>query len=129
MWQCMRLAFTFVSSAASAALYRLGCQSGPTPITDTGTPAALVAAGFHESLGRATAGAAAELAAKHGLSTVALSGGVFQNVRLAEVVVGELSDEGLEVLVHRQVPPNDGGISVGQAAIAAAAALPVSLSR
>ena len=52
---------------------------------------------------------------------MALSGGVFQNARLTEVVERELGRLGLEVLVHERVPPNDGGISVGQAAIGALA--------
>ena len=51
---------------------------------------------------------------------MALSGGVFQNLRLSEIVEEALLAAGLEVLVHRIVPPNDGGISIGQAAVAAA---------
>jgi hydrogenase maturation protein HypF len=50
---------------------------------------------------------------------VALTGGAFQNVRLTEVVADVLSRAGLEVLRHHRIPPNDGGISVGQAAVAA----------
>ena len=53
------------------------------------------------------------------LSTVVLTGGVFQNARLSELVEAGLRGHGLEVLVHRTVPPNDGGISIGQGAIAA----------
>ncbi len=87
---------------------------------DEGTPAALLAAGFHESIGLASARAAIKAAGDHGLRTVALSGGVFQNQRLSEVVETALVAAGLEVLVHRLVPPNDGGISIGQAAVAAA---------
>lgn len=87
---------------------------------DAGTAIPLIAAGFHAGLGQATARAAGDLAAREGLRVVALSGGVFQNARLTEIVVGHLEGEGLEVLVHHRVPPNDGGISVGQAAIAAA---------
>ena len=85
-----------------------------------GTAPAVVAAGFHESIGRAAAEAAIGVAATQGLSTVALTGGVFQNVRLSEVVEEALASADLEVLVHRVVPPNDAGISLGQAAIAAA---------
>jgi hydrogenase maturation protein HypF len=51
---------------------------------------------------------------------VALSGGVFQNVRLMEQSVLGLSDAGFEVLTHRRVPTNDGGVSLGQVAVAAA---------
>ena len=54
------------------------------------------------------------------IATVALSGGVFQNVRLSEIVEERLAAAGLEVLVHEHVPANDGGISIGQAAVAAA---------
>jgi len=87
-----------------------------------GTPVAEVAAGFHAALGRAVAETAAALAGDAGLSTVALSGGVFQNARLTGVVAAHLAGSGLEVLVHRRIPPNDGGISLGQAAVAAATA-------
>lgn len=86
---------------------------------DRGTPVEVVAAGFHDSFGRAAAGLAVELARRRQLERVALTGGVFQNRRLSEVVAGALRDAGLEVLVHRRVPPNDGGISIGQAAVAA----------
>ena len=52
-----------------------------------------------------------------GLTAVAISGGVFQNRRLVELLVPDLEQSGFEVLRHRQVPPNDGGISLGQAAV------------
>ncbi len=84
------------------------------------TPTALLAAGFHESIGLAAARAGIALAREHGLGTVALSGGVFQNPRLSDVVEQAMTEAGLEVLQHRLVPPNDGGISIGQAAVAAA---------
>jgi hydrogenase maturation protein HypF len=89
---------------------------------DRGTALPLVAAGFHAALGRGVAEVATKLAADHGLDTVALSGGVFQNARLTEVVERALGASGLAVLVHHRLPPNDGAISVGQAAIAAATA-------
>nr|MBA2282162.1 carbamoyltransferase HypF [Acidimicrobiia bacterium] len=82
----------------------------------------LLAAGFHEAIGRAAADAAIVIAAERGLRTVALSGGVFQNPRLAAIVEEALTLAGLEVLVHCTIPPNDAGISIGQAAVAAALA-------
>ena len=98
----------------------------PSPLIATvlqevekGTDRAEIAAGFHEGLGRATAALGARLARRHGLDTVALSGGVFQNVRFSDIVEDALAAEGLSVLVHGWVPPNDGGISIGQAVIAA----------
>jgi hydrogenase maturation protein HypF len=84
-----------------------------------GTPPAIVAAGVHEALGRGAAALAIDLAGEHGIDTVALSGGVFQNARLSAIVESELRAAGLIVLVHERVPPNDGGISIGQAAVGA----------
>jgi hydrogenase maturation protein HypF len=86
---------------------------------DRQTPVPEIAAGFHDGLGRAVADTAVRLARGAGLDTVALSGGVFQNARLTEVVSGRLLAAGLSALVHEHLPPNDGGVSVGQAAIAA----------
>jgi hydrogenase maturation protein HypF len=54
------------------------------------------------------------------LERVCLSGGVFQNRRLAESLIEELTRDGFEVFINRLVPVNDGGISYGQAAVAAA---------
>jgi len=85
-----------------------------------GASVEVVAAGFHEAIGRAAADMAIGLARQHGVRTAALSGGVFQNARLSEIVEERISAAGVEVLVHQQVPPNDGGISIGQAAVAAA---------
>jgi hydrogenase maturation protein HypF len=79
----------------------------------------VLAAGFHEGLGQAAARLAGDLAGAQDLDTVVLTGGVFQNARLTEVVEAALATAGLRVLLHREVPPNDAGISVGQAAIAA----------
>jgi hydrogenase maturation protein HypF len=50
---------------------------------------------------------------------VALSGGCFQNRILTETAKRLLEDEGFEVLLHRRVPPNDGGVALGQAAVTA----------
>jgi hydrogenase maturation protein HypF len=55
-----------------------------------------------------------------GLAAVALSGGVFLNALLTCEVTARLSGEGFQVYRHRQVPPNDGGLSLGQIAVAAA---------
>ncbi|MGH9095103.1 MAG: carbamoyltransferase HypF, partial [Acidimicrobiales bacterium] len=86
----------------------------------SGRPAPLVAAAVHEGIAAATVAAAARLAGERGLGIVALTGGVFQNARLSALVAAGLEAAGLEVLVHRDIPPNDGGISIGQAAVAAA---------
>ncbi len=86
-----------------------------------GVAPAVIAAGFHRGLAAATADVAAASAGAHGVDTVVLTGGVFQNVRLSAALEELLARRGLRVLVHRTVPPNDGGISVGQAAVAACA--------
>jgi len=58
------------------------------------------------------------ISAKTGLTQVVLSGGVFQNRLLLKKTIPRLESEGFEVFTHRQVPCNDGGISLGQAVIA-----------
>jgi hydrogenase maturation protein HypF len=83
--------------------------------TDTGR----IAARFHAGVARATAEAAASAAGNAGLGTVVLSGGVFQNRTLLLATAGRLEARGLRVLVPERLPPNDGGISYGQAAVAA----------
>jgi len=86
----------------------------------TGESAPAIAWFFHDALADVMARAAARLAGATGLATVALSGGVFCNTLLCELTVKRLRAAGLEVLLHRDVPPNDGGLAYGQAAIAAA---------
>jgi hydrogenase maturation protein HypF len=79
-----------------------------------------VAARFHNALANGTAEACAREAARRDLGLVVLSGGVFQNARLLARTRGLLEDRGLSVLVPERLPPNDGGIAFGQAAVAAA---------
>lgn len=86
---------------------------------ERGEPVAALARLFHESIASILASAAISAAREASLSTVVLSGGVFCNALLASLVQRELGRAGLEVLVHRQVPANDGGLALGQAAIAA----------
>jgi hydrogenase maturation protein HypF len=85
-----------------------------------GVPVATVAARFHRGMVDAVVAACARVRADTGLDTVALSGGVFQNVLLVRWAVEALERDGFRVLTHRRVPPNDGGISFGQAVVAAA---------
>jgi len=80
-------------------------------------PRAEIAAAFHESV---AAGAASACAQAGGADSVILTGGSFQNLRLLASTRARLDELGFRVLTHRLVPPNDGGISYGQAAIAAA---------
>jgi len=85
-----------------------------------GTARADLAAGFHQAVIRATATAAAACARAAGISVIGLTGGVFANHLLLQGLRGTLTASGFEVLSHRIVPCNDGGLALGQATIAAA---------
>lgn len=81
---------------------------------------ATVSARFHNTVARVVVEVCALMRKRTGLSVVALSGGVFQNVLLVERATAGLTAAGFEVLTHSRVPTNDGGISLGQAAVAGA---------
>jgi hydrogenase maturation protein HypF len=87
-----------------------------------GTGRRVIAARFHNGVAGLITDCCLRLRERHGLSTVALSGGVFQNLLLLHAAVGQLEAGGFRVLVHSRVPCNDGGISLGQAVVAAATA-------
>ncbi|WP_260634137.1 carbamoyltransferase HypF [Streptomyces angustmyceticus] len=78
---------------------------------------------FHESIVHAVVEVCLRLSRTHGLPDVVLSGGVFLNQHLLVRTEQELTAAGLRVHTHRRIPPNDGGISVGQAMVAAAQAV------
>lgn len=84
-----------------------------------GKSKAVIATRFHQGLAQSLVQTATALAREHSLKTIALSGGVFQNRLLLEAVSRGLNDE-FTVLMHQRVPANDGGLALGQAAIAAA---------
>ncbi len=86
-----------------------------------GAAPALVSARFHAALALAGAELVRRAASRTGKLPVVLTGGCFQNARLAEGVVSELSGA-YEVYTHAEVPPGDGGIALGQAIVADAAA-------
>lgn len=86
------------------------------------SPKEEIAFSFHRGLAELLAGYAARGAAQIGTKNVVLSGGVFQNPVFIELITGFLQEEGLCVYVAQTVPPNDGGIALGQAVIAARSA-------
>jgi hydrogenase maturation protein HypF len=115
------------ATRGTARAYELGPGLDPRPLVRAvaadlaaGVAVADVAAGFHTAVARATAAACAAAAGDRGIGAVVLSGGVFQNRLLLEATTALLERAGLRVLVPALLPPNDGGISFGQAAIAAA---------
>jgi hydrogenase maturation protein HypF len=93
-----------------------------------GTGASLIAARFHETVIAACAETAVRLCAQRGLREVVLSGGVFQNRLLLSGLTRALTAEGLTVHANSAVPCNDGGISLGQVAVALARAAEGELS-
>ncbi len=85
-----------------------------------GYDVAELAAGFHDAVAAATVEVAHRVAEGTAIDQVAIGGGVFQNARLLDRTVSGLCEQGLRVLIPRALSPNDGAISFGQAAVAAA---------
>ena len=123
-----------LADPAEAGVYRAGVAAGEGPFQACGAdllhaivedltdrvPAPVIAARFHHGVAAMIESGCLYLRERHGLGTVALSGGVFQNMLLLHATVSRLEARGFGVLTHARVPCNDGGISLGQAVIAAA---------
>jgi hydrogenase maturation protein HypF len=80
----------------------------------------MIADQFHATIVEMIVRGCRRIRERTGLTRVALSGGCFVNSVLVEGAIGRLEAEGFEVLLRRIVPPNDGGIALGQVAVAAA---------
>lgn len=78
----------------------------------------VMAAKFHNTIAGFTLNLCVKIRENSGINKIALSGGVFQNKYLTEKVVSLLEDKGFKVYTQSKVPPNDGGISLGQAVVA-----------
>jgi hydrogenase maturation protein HypF len=123
-----------LADPAERGCYEAGIEVGSGPLRVAGADLVRAAAGelaagvappviaarFHNGVVDAIVRTCVLLRERTGVGTVALSGGVFQNLLLLEGCVDRLSANGFRVLTHARVPPNDGGISLGQAAVAAA---------
>lgn len=81
-------------------------------------PVGWIAGAFHNTIAAIMVEVCSRLRREEGINRVCLSGGTFQNVYLVERAVSSLRGKDFEVFLHSQVPPNDGGISLGQAVIA-----------
>ncbi|WP_314173747.1 carbamoyltransferase HypF [Streptomyces winkii] len=115
-------AFTLRTTAAET----LACDPAPVLagiVADVraGVPAGATAARFHRSVAGLVLRVCRIARERHRLGTVALSGGVFANSLLSGACARLLSEDGFTVLRHRLVPPNDGGLALGQLMIAARA--------
>ncbi|WP_330294414.1 carbamoyltransferase HypF [Streptomyces sp. NBC_00503] len=86
----------------------------------TGTPPALIAARFHGGVAALVADLCVLARERFGLESVALTGGVFANTLLSSACARRLRGHGFTVLRHQRVPPNDGGLALGQLMVAAA---------
>lgn len=102
-------------------------QLNPTPMwkallqdLSDSISSSLISARFHKGLSNAIQTLGIELSKENNINTIALSGGVFQNKTLFEDVKQGLEQQDFSVLVHHNVPANDGGLALGQAAITAA---------
>jgi hydrogenase maturation protein HypF len=84
-------------------------------------PLGYISAAFHNTVAAIVVEVCLRLQAREGIKRVCLSGGTFQNMYLLERAVADLRGQRFEVFLHAQVPPNDGGIALGQAVIANAA--------
>jgi hydrogenase maturation protein HypF len=81
-------------------------------------PVSAIARRFHNTVSRATADMCGKIREATGNNRIVLSGGSFQNKLLTNGIYSMLTDDGFEVFIHRLVPPNDGGLALGQAVIA-----------
>ncbi len=79
----------------------------------------VISAKFHNTVARLALDMANQIRDQFNIDQVALSGGVWQNLRLLELTVNLLRENGFTPLIHRQTPPNDGCVALGQAMIAA----------
>ncbi|WP_406864336.1 carbamoyltransferase HypF [Streptomyces sp. HUAS MG47] len=113
--------------------FRIGPPRAGTPLTADpapvlaaasadvldGTPASVVAARFHHAVARLVRTVCVAARAETGVETVALTGGVFANTVLSSACAAGLGEDGFTVLRHRLIPPNDGGLALGQLVVAA----------
>jgi hydrogenase maturation protein HypF len=123
-----------LADPAETGAYRAGLATGAGPFQACGAdllhailddltaqvPAPVIAARFHHGVAALIEAGCVLLRKSSGLGTVALSGGVFQNMLLLQATAARLEARGFRVLTHSRVPCNDGGISLGQAVIAGA---------
>jgi hydrogenase maturation protein HypF len=93
---------------------RSGSQAGGAGTAAVDERAAELALGFHRGIAAAALEGARRMREQTGINQIAVSGGVFQNVLLSELLLPALEETEFQVYTHRNLPPGDGGIAVGQ---------------
>ncbi|MER6844510.1 carbamoyltransferase HypF [Streptomyces platensis] len=118
--------YTFALRAGQSGPAAADLVADPAPVLAAvvadlraGTAVRLIAARFHRAVADLVRRWCASARERTGLTTVALTGGVFANTLLAETTARLLREDGFTVLRHRRVPPNDGGLALGQIVVAA----------
>ncbi|MDX2702849.1 carbamoyltransferase HypF [Streptomyces sp. PA03-6a] len=116
--------YAFTLRIGSGADGATACDPGPVlaaVVADlhAGVPAGVVAGRFHRAVADLVRRVCAAVREAEGTTTVALSGGVFANALLSSACARDLREDGFTVLRHRLVPPNDGGLALGQLVVAA----------
>ncbi|MFB9580617.1 carbamoyltransferase HypF [Streptomyces goshikiensis] len=123
--------YAFALSGGSARGAAAPVTADPAPLlaavvadVRAGAPPDLIAARFHTAVAALVAALATLARERHDLHTVALSGGVFANALLSAACSSALRERGFTVLRHHRIPPNDGGLALGQLMVAAARTTP-----
>jgi len=121
--------FEAMADSAEAGQYVFGVESGRVRVGSAvealikdvmaGIPTSKISARFHNGLAEAVRETVQKISSETSLRSVVLSGGVWQNITLLQKTISLLSKDGFEIYIHREVPTNDGGLSLGQAYIAA----------
>ncbi|MCC6986054.1 MAG: carbamoyltransferase HypF, partial [Anaerolineales bacterium] len=121
--------FEAMADSAEAGQYVFGVESGRVRVGSAvealikdvmaGIPTSKISARFHNGLAEAVRETVTKISRETSLRSVVLSGGVWQNITLLRKSISLLSKDGFEIYIHREVPTNDGGLSLGQAYIAA----------
>ncbi|MEP0804857.1 MAG: carbamoyltransferase HypF [Chloroflexota bacterium] len=121
--------FEALADTAEAEAYAFGVETGLVGVRSAiealvrdvraGVPISKISARFHNGLAEAVREMVKRISLETGIRSVALSGGVWQNITLLGRTLALLQGDGFRVYIHREVPANDGGLSLGQAAVAA----------
>lgn len=122
--------FEALADSAEAGIYSFGLEQAEVKTRSAvealvkdvmaGIPIQKISARFHNGLAESVRETVKKISKDSGIKSVVLSGGVWQNITLLRRSLSLLQNDGFEVYIHREVPTNDGGLSLGQAAIAAA---------